>query len=427
MKGTVTEEMKQVQLGQFPMQKKWCHISEASKAYGKTNPSKTSQMLVLEIIKDAAKIIEESGFDDTDGAMHLQLCCELQDQMSRNEIAKVQYGSDFHSQIYEDKTLGHAMYVFYCCGWRQRCKDGTEIVRGCGTATLSSAAWLAYCNSKDWDGADVNAHIRDVCSKWNCANAACGNQNYHANWGMERRTLVWTNMDENQVSFDPDRDKLWIAYVGCVERQYPWKDEYYTNGVPEHHTKGVARWDKIEKLIALAKRIILLKELVDPRTGKVIKGLTLDIIFDAACRLNERTERKFMKAATLGVKRYSAHIPSESPYTDRVMYKDDPRMSIAYEGQQYWGIDLKAAFGEDYLDEIPFMIDDDWEQFLDLIYGFTDIAALKHEQDLIYARRKEKSKNAKPNQTDTLVNELYKKMPQLQTKCFEGLSTLMGS
>ena len=183
----------------------------------------------------------------------------------------------------------------------------------------------------------------------------------------------------------------------------------------------------MESSINFVKRCRLLNTLKD-EFGTEVAKLSLQLVFAAVVSINKRMEAKFKKHPM--VTKFFSKIPDADDIPDRRLYVEQADAVTTVSGRTLWGINLRAQYGSAYMDEVPTMTVDDWEDILKLILGFVD---LEPEYDRLNANAKARQlkRNAdraaesppKPpsalsyNETEKAIRTLYDRRHEFQANC----------
>ena len=379
-----------------------------------THISKT----VLEEVEQENPGMESNEFK----RVHLLRMQEEWNKLTTRAQAKVSHASDFHSNM----TMG--CWHVYTCGCRHKQPAGEVVKRGCFTAIIGNNKWLFLCRSDNPVDYGTENGIADRQGSYYCP--IC-NEKFHMAEQWPYRGFIFSNMTSEQSDFDPARDKIMFAWTNSADNEFPlWTQEQKIANKDKH-----ARRERVELMISVLKRCVLLKQLTNPANGEIIRDVSMNEIFLAVQKLNDQAEKTFLKHAD--VSKFRSKIMPENERHGKRIFCGDSNMTVNTEGQAMAGIDLKTVFGDDCIDTIPMMTLTDWELIIDYLLCFADLEDIVNANDAEIEAKKQdrRDKNLKPSKTGINNNQRAiqymaqrkEEIPDTLTKCMDVVNKMRST
>ena len=290
---------------------------------------------------------------------------------------------------------------------------------------MSNNKWLCYVKLSKWEE-NLRSYDETVTGGgWHCARKVCGNQKWVMSKCEQFRTLIWTNQDPHQSSFESNDSNIWIAFSNSRDNAFPatWGGpKGQTDISPQEVKNNRAAWDDMELSLKACQRMQLMKQLIDPDTKQLIGPLSTEVVCDAIMKICEKQDAHFSKFKM--VDRFQTHIPDASERPDHKLWTNDARLTIAANNQTFLGIDFVKHYGADYRTNgrVKMMTLPEWQLLINLILGFVDFdKVLEDIEDDLAARTKNvnSGKWAKPNADEKHIRQLAAARETYQRRCLE--------
>ena len=123
------------------------------------------------------------------------------------------------------------------------------------------------------------------------------------------------------------------------------------------------------------------------------------------------------------VERFAVKLPDMKHWPDHKLWTKDPKMTVSSEHRTFPGIDLKKHFGEDYRtnNSIHMLSLPEWDEILDLVFGFLDFdkAISEAERD-----RMERGERAKYTADEKFLMKVAERRETFARRCLANASII---